>query len=658
MGLGTMRNLESDSHLSTLSSTKSLDVRGTGGAGLRRERKVDQVVTTCEEPSGQSLRRARNRQGMFTPCEETRSSRYDVRGTVGVGLGRARKLGQVATTYDEPSGQVYAVRGNLVKSLQHARNRQDRFTSSEEPWSSHYDVRGTVGASLRHARKLGQVARTCEERSGRVYVLVRRMRNHRGRFTSCEEPWLTRYDVRGTVGTGLRHARKLGQVATTCEEPSGKVYVMRGTLVGPSIRRAEEPGSIPISLLRILGWSITGLGTIRNLESDCQLSTLPGTKEEPTSKDQKATSPSKGSLGHAFTVRIRTGNQNQTSFYPSIPHEISVLVELILGHLHYLLTDVPPQPNSPPDNVFRLDRPAEASLGTKKRGHCPASDLQNNRYVVRGTVGEGLRRARKISQVATMYEELSRQVYAVRGKLIKWLRRARNRRGRFTSCEETWSSRYDVRGLRSATKFGQVATTCEKPSGQVYIVRGNLDKSLRRARNCRGRFTSYEETWSSRYDMRGTVEAGLRRVRKLGQVATTCEEPSGLVYVVRGTVRASLRRARKLGQVATTCEEPLGQDPWLVYNGPRNNEEPRIRLPTRHPAGHQGERVTMITLVHTSSELAVRRPGKAPERVVRSLSPSLGTMRNLGWSKTGLGMMRNLESDSQLSTLSSTKVSE
>ncbi|KAL1314023.1 hypothetical protein AAHE18_16G158300 [Arachis hypogaea] len=67
---------------------------------------------------------------------------------------------------------------------------------------------------------------------------------------------------------------------------------------------------------------------------------------------------SKGSLGHAFTVRIRTGNQNQTSFYPSVPHEISVLVELILGHLRYLLTDVPPQPNSPPDNVFRPDRPA------------------------------------------------------------------------------------------------------------------------------------------------------------------------------------------------------------------------------------------------------------------------------------------------------------
>ncbi|KAE8668514.1 hypothetical protein F3Y22_tig00112304pilonHSYRG00003 [Hibiscus syriacus] len=74
---------------------------------------------------------------------------------------------------------------------------------------------------------------------------------------------------------------------------------------------------------------------------------------------------SKGSIGHAFTVRIRTGNQNQTSFYPFVPHEISVLVELILGHLRYLLTDVPPQPNSPPDNVFRrIDRQKPALAPT------------------------------------------------------------------------------------------------------------------------------------------------------------------------------------------------------------------------------------------------------------------------------------------------------
>ena len=64
----------------------------------------------------------------------------------------------------------------------------------------------------------------------------------------------------------------------------------------------------------------------------------------------------KGSIGHAFTVCIHTENQNQVSFSPFGQQEISVLFELTLGHLCYRLTDVPPQPNSPPDYVFRLDR--------------------------------------------------------------------------------------------------------------------------------------------------------------------------------------------------------------------------------------------------------------------------------------------------------------
>ena len=64
----------------------------------------------------------------------------------------------------------------------------------------------------------------------------------------------------------------------------------------------------------------------------------------------------KGSIGHAFTVCIRTENQNQVSFSPFGLHEISVLVELTLGHLRYLITDVPPQPNSPPDHVFHEGR--------------------------------------------------------------------------------------------------------------------------------------------------------------------------------------------------------------------------------------------------------------------------------------------------------------
>ena len=49
------------------------------------------------------------------------------------------------------------------------------------------------------------------------------------------------------------------------------------------------------------------------------------------------------------------------SFYPSVLQEISVLFELILGHLCYRLTDVPPQPNSPPDNVMVERRRRTAS---------------------------------------------------------------------------------------------------------------------------------------------------------------------------------------------------------------------------------------------------------------------------------------------------------
>ena len=67
-------------------------------------------------------------------------------------------------------------------------------------------------------------------------------------------------------------------------------------------------------------------------------------------------SKSKGSIGHAFTVCTRTENQNQISFCPFTLRQVSVLAELILGHLRYHLTDVPPQSNSPPDIFSRTGR--------------------------------------------------------------------------------------------------------------------------------------------------------------------------------------------------------------------------------------------------------------------------------------------------------------
>ena len=75
----------------------------------------------------------------------------------------------------------------------------------------------------------------------------------------------------------------------------------------------------------------------------------------------------KGSIGHTFMVCIHTENQNQGDFYPFVLLEISVLHEPPLGHLRYGLTDVPPQPNSPPDNVMVERRPQLQAEGLNSR---------------------------------------------------------------------------------------------------------------------------------------------------------------------------------------------------------------------------------------------------------------------------------------------------
>ena len=103
-----------------------------------------------------------------------------------------------------------------------------------------------------------------------------------------------------------------------------------------------------------------GRADIEESKSDVAMNAWPPQASYPCGNFSDTSSlkfpKTKGSIGHAFTVCIRTENQNQMSFYPFVLHEISVLIELILGHLRYRLTDVPPQPNSPSDNVFRLDR--------------------------------------------------------------------------------------------------------------------------------------------------------------------------------------------------------------------------------------------------------------------------------------------------------------
>jgi hypothetical protein len=107
----------------------------------------------------------------------------------------------------------------------------------------------------------------------------------------------------------------------------------------------------------------------------------PGTKEFNPCGNFSGTSSlkfrgTKGSIGHTFMVCIHTENQNQGDFYPFVLLEISVLHESPLGHLRYGLTDVPPQPNSPPDNVFIPDRPAK-DLNARSWAVTPSSALLN-----------------------------------------------------------------------------------------------------------------------------------------------------------------------------------------------------------------------------------------------------------------------------------------
>ena len=98
-----------------------------------------------------------------------------------------------------------------------------------------------------------------------------------------------------------------------------------------------------------------GRADIEGSKSDVAMNAWPPQASYPCGNFSDTSSlkllKTKGSIGHAFTVCIHTENQNQVSFYPFVLQEISVLFELTLGHLRYRLTDVPPQPNSPPDVV-------------------------------------------------------------------------------------------------------------------------------------------------------------------------------------------------------------------------------------------------------------------------------------------------------------------
>ena len=126
-------------------------------------------------------------------------------------------------------------------------------------------------------------------------------------------------------------------------------------------------------------FAMIGRADIEGSKSDVAMNAWPPQASYPCGNfsDTSCLKPvkSKGSIGRAFTVCIRTENQNQASFCPFAPREVSVLTELALGHLRYSLTDVPPQSNSPPDAVFGAGRAAATRPHTLFQKREPCSSL-------------------------------------------------------------------------------------------------------------------------------------------------------------------------------------------------------------------------------------------------------------------------------------------
>lgn len=100
----------------------------------------------------------------------------------------------------------------------------------------------------------------------------------------------------------------------------------------------------------------------------------------------------KGSIDRAFAARARTERPGQASFCSFTLREVSVLAELALGHLRYLLTDVPPQSNSRPECVLGSDHAGGL------QGGAPGGTTGDSRTGARERARKGARASRDRSR--------------------------------------------------------------------------------------------------------------------------------------------------------------------------------------------------------------------------------------------------------------------
>ncbi|CAN7092776.1 unnamed protein product, partial [Brassica rapa subsp. narinosa] len=348
---------------------------------------------------------------------------------------------------------------------------------------------------------------------------------------------------------------------------------------------------------------------------------------------------SKGSIGHAFTVRIRTENQNQTSFYPFVPHEISVLVELILGHLRYLLTDVPPQPNSPPDNVLRPDRPAEASLGSKRRGCYPASDSRTPTYFAplksfhkvgleSSSTGSSFP-ADSAKPVPLAVVSLDTPERAVPSPSPGRHEAVRSRHVSSSSSPPTvdefgtGTPEPSPKSQSFSRSYGSIL-----PTSLAYIVPSTrgcspwrpdaVMSTTGRERHSVLRIFKGRRECTGHHATCGALPAAgpYLRLSRFQDVPPQPNSPPDNVLRPDRPAEASLGSKRRGCYPASDSRIGL-ESSSTGSSFPADSAKP-VPLAVVSLDSRQGHR---IPLVRTSSELAVRRPGKAPERAVPSPSP-------------------------------------
>ncbi|CAN7092669.1 unnamed protein product [Brassica rapa subsp. narinosa] len=316
---------------------------------------------------------------------------------------------------------------------------------------------------------------------------------------------------------------------------------------------------------------------------------------------------SKGSIGHAFKVRIRTENQNQTSFYPFVPHEISVLVELILGHL--LHTDVRVCPSA------HTGRPWP-SVSTHRTSGCPSVHISARSVDCSGDFGP-----RGLSVQYT--QDVRQHTQDVHGCPCVSLCPSVH-----TGCpshtQDVRQHTQDVRGcpcvsVCPSVHTGRPSAHTGRPSAHAGRPSAHAGRPWLSVFVCKGFYPPLGGNYNSRRSE--------RRFHRTDLANDTCLWEPKLLLRVGNRAAGACVASSPDSDLEAFSHNPAHDVPPQPNSPPDNVLRPDRPAEASLGSKRRGcypasdSRSNRIPLVRTSSELAVRRPGKAPERAVPSPSP-------------------------------------